>query len=227
MNTLSKPKLLEDLGMKFPRETSKHKVRYGKYLCNCGKEFVARTADVKASNIVSCGCSKIKRLTTHNSSRTKLYGIWKNIKQRCENTGDKAYSSYGARGIAVCDEWSNDFCKFKEWAENQGYKEGTSLSVDRENNDKGYNPDNCRLATKSIQVQNTKKLWKSNTSGYKGVTFDKQKGKWLASIRANGKNKFLGYYEDVREGAVVRDAYIHVNNLEHTPSIDKMKRIKI
>lgn len=45
----------------------------------------------------------------------------------------------------------------------------------------------------------------ANTSGYKGVSFDKKKRKWSAKIRKDYRQMFLGYFDD-KEAA--RDAYV-------------------
>lgn len=82
---------------------------------------------------------------------TKLYNVWKEMRQRCNNPKHKHYKRYGDRGIKVCKEW-DDPEAFYNWAVNNGYKEG--LTLDRINNDKGYSPDNCRWATIKEQCKN-------------------------------------------------------------------------
>jgi len=52
---------------------------------------------------------------------------------------------------------------------------------------------NLRLATPSENMQNTSKR-RDNTSGYKGVTYRKDSGKWHAQIRVKGENMGLGSY---------------------------------
>ncbi len=83
--------------------------------------------------------------------RSRLYRVWGSMRERCNNPKQCRYSSYGGRGINVCDEWK-DFAKFREWALSAGYSPG--LQVDRKDNDKGYNPENCRIATRHEQQQN-------------------------------------------------------------------------
>lgn len=63
---------------------------------------------------------------------------------------------------------------------------------------------NLRVATKG-QNNFNKPLTKQNTSGYKGVSLNKQSGKWKAQIQVNGKNRYIGQYNDIREAA---EAYI-------------------
>lgn len=99
------------------------------------------------------------------SSKNRLYRIWLNMKQRCNNPNNKDYVHYGNRGIKVCTEWESSFDSFRDWAIENGYT--TELTLDRENNDRGYSPDNCRWATRKEQVNN-----RSNnlTFTYKGIT---------------------------------------------------------
>ena len=75
----------------------------------------------------------------------RLYNIWAGMKQRCINPNNSSYSSYGGKGLKVCDEWFSDFKVFQEWALSNGYID--DLSIDRLNNQKGYEPENCRWAT--------------------------------------------------------------------------------
>lgn len=128
-------------------------------LCDCGKETNVLTTNLTTNRIKSCGCLKnqklIERSTTHNQRHTKLYEVWKTMKQRCSNSNNKGYHNYGGRGINVCDEWKDNYQAFYEWSINNGYKEG--LSIDRINNDGNYEPNNCRWVDKFIQNNNTRK----------------------------------------------------------------------
>ena len=60
--------------------------------------------------------------------------------------------------------------------------------------------ENLRITTQSVNLQNTG-MWKNNTSGIKGVYWDKSKQRWLASIGIDGKSKFIGRFREF-EGAV-------------------------
>jgi hypothetical protein len=56
--------------------------------------------------------------------------------------------------------------------------------------------DNLRGAT-ARQNQANHKMSKANTSDVKGVSWASAQQKWYACIRHNGKNKNLGYFEDL------------------------------
>lgn len=84
---------------------------------------------------------------------TRIYRIWGNMIQRCDNPNNTHYKYYGGIGINVCDEWRNskDFIK---WAMENGYEE--NLTLDRIDGTKGYYPDNCRWVTRKEQSNNVK-----------------------------------------------------------------------
>jgi hypothetical protein len=60
---------------------------------------------------------------------------------------------------------------------------------------------NLRICTRAENNCNIKRR-KNNTSGYKGVSFDKRKKKWSAYISKNYKHYFLGYFVTPEEAYI-------------------------
>ena len=124
--------------------------------CECGKEIIAESYNLKTGHTQSCGClqreATSKANTTHGQRTTRLYRIWNCMKTRCYRKSYHAYKHYGGRGIRVCDEWLNNFNNFYDWAMANGYDD--SLAIDRIDCNKGYNPQNCRWVTMAEQNKN-------------------------------------------------------------------------
>lgn len=121
--------------------------------CDCGAFPVVSAANLKNGSTTSCGCYRDQKLAeqtrTHGGTGTPEYNSWHNMLERCYRTDHPHYANYGGRGIAVCPEW-HDFATFRR---DMGERpEGTTL--DRERNEEGYKPDNCRWATRSEQARN-------------------------------------------------------------------------
>lgn len=95
---------------------------------------------------------KCKRHIRHGMSKSKLYGVWSGMKQRCYDHNALKYKYYGGKGIRVCPEWHNDFTLFRDWAINQGWMDG--LEIDRINSNGNYEPINCRIVSKTENLKN-------------------------------------------------------------------------
>lgn len=82
-------------------------------------------------------------------SRTPAYAVWTNMRRRCENPSDVAYQDYGGRGIRVSERWR----EFGAFLEDMG-QPPSGMSIERTDNNRGYDPGNCTWATAIEQGQN-------------------------------------------------------------------------
>lgn len=182
--------------------------------CSCGNYKEIRLGDLKSGATQSCGCYKkeqvSKKSKKHGLIKHPLYRVWASAKDRCSNIQCKDYKDYGKRGIEVCDEWVNDSKVFIEWSLKNGWEK--SLVIDRQNNDKGYSPNNCRFVDRGLSARNRRLLRSNNTSGYRGVYWDKNVKKWRARIMINKKNKHLGWFEHLQLAALRCDVEIFLLN---------------
>ena len=64
--------------------------------------------------------------------------------------------------------------------------------------------ENLRICTPTQNCANSVRS-KRNSTGYKGVTFNKQQGRYVARVRINCKSKFLGYFSDPK---LAHEAYV-------------------
>ena len=142
----------------------------------------------------------------------KLYGVLRAMINRCCNEKNPSYKDYGGRGIIVCDEWLNDSMSFINWGFDNGWAKG--LTIDREDNDGNYCPENCRFITKGENNKNRRLLKSDNTSGFRGVYLNKRGTcHWMAYVKVDYKMKNLGYHDTKEKAAKARDAYVVENNL--------------
>lgn len=128
--------------------------------CDCGNYKAVSNSNL-GRGIVSCGCKKAECLKSnefrpiHGQSRTRLYGVWGSMVDRCNNPHAHEYENYGGRGIKVCDEWRNDYEQFEAWAMANGYDESAKrgkCTLDRIDLNGNYEPSNCRFI--AIKEQN-------------------------------------------------------------------------
>lgn len=121
--------------------------------CECGRETISSTNDLKQDRIRSCGClqaeTRIKANTKHGFNGSRTYVSWCSMLARCTNEKLRSYKNYGGRGIVVCSRWM----EFENFLADMGERP-EKHSIDRIDNDGNYEPGNCRWATASEQRKN-------------------------------------------------------------------------
>lgn len=123
--------------------------------CDCGNVVQKVGFDLMNGSQPSCGC-EVKTKPIKYGGRTKgamapMYSRWLNMRRRCNDPNNRQYHDYGGRGIKVCPEWDASFQAFLDY---MGQPPSPDHSMDRIDNDKGYEPGNMRWATYVEQAAN-------------------------------------------------------------------------
>jgi hypothetical protein len=129
--------------------------------CDCGTVRVVTNQSLLNGRSQSCGCLAFElavvRSLKHGQAgvtgkRSRAYTIWAGMLARAHFGNHPSYfTHYAPRGIGVAEEW----LKFDRFYADMGAPpEGTEL--DRRDNDLGYSKNNCRWATRSEQMRNTR-----------------------------------------------------------------------
>lgn len=146
--------------------------------CSCGRQVQVHGYLLRSGNTQSCGCLKRdlveaanKARSTHGEAsggRTPTYWTWLRIKQRCLNPKAVGYDRYGGAGVTVYSEW---IVSYPSFLAHVGHKPGPHYELDRIDNDKGYEPGNCRWVTRAENAINRRSTrWVTIAGETKPVT---------------------------------------------------------
>lgn len=143
------------------RDSSGRSIVRWNVTCDCGNKILANPSKLVYGVQNACVCGKRESSLTsnkkHGESHTRLFAIWVSMRDRCNNPQNNRYNRYGGRGITVCDEWSNSYESFRNWAVENGYDKNAKYgecTIDRINVDGNYEPSNCRWVDMKTQSRN-------------------------------------------------------------------------
>lgn len=147
------------MGSRFERLTvTGSSIRTGFVACTCD---CGSTKEIRARNLIkgvtrSCGCLHREQIAmrrrTHGATETLTWKRWRSMLARCTMPNTKSYPRYGGRGIKVCDLWLKSFDAFLA---DLGECPGPEYTLERDNYDGAYEPNNCRWATRKEQNRNS------------------------------------------------------------------------
>jgi hypothetical protein len=166
-------------------------------VCDCGAEREYYAAALVFGSLNSCGCVRkaiISRAAiTHGRSGTRCYRIWQGIRSRCLNPRYHAYPNYGGRGIGICSRWD----KFPQFLADMGEPPSDTHSIERIDNNRGYEPGNCRWATDLDQANNKR--------GSRRFTIEGETRTLAEWCRLTGVGYFVAHGR-LRQGKTIEDA---------------------
>ena len=136
--------------------------------CECGNQPTVFGRALRSGATKSCGCWRKDHPNyflhghTRRGKPSRTYHTWNSMKQRCSDPSIPNWHNYGGRGIKVCKRWLD----FRNFLADMGEKP-VGLTLERNDNERGYSPSNCRWATYKEQHRNSRQTHKIT---YKGKT---------------------------------------------------------
>lgn len=128
----------------------------------------------------------IKRPRVHHGlwqTHKSEWQAWVNVWRRCYDPRVECFHNYGGRGITLCERWHS----FSNFLADLGPKPSdgnTRYTLERINNDGNYEPSNCRWATYTENLNNTRRnrRWTINGDTFTTAQLAKRSGILISTL---------------------------------------------
>lgn len=129
-------------------------------VCQCGRKIAVRGSDLRSGRSTGCKSCRSGR-ASHRQHDHPLYNTWQHMIRRCYSPYHRSFRWYGAKGVAVCERWRENFGAFLA----DVGERPAGHTLDRIENDRGYAPDNVRWSTPKQQIGNRRNSIKFEFNG--------------------------------------------------------------
>lgn len=193
---------------------NKHRAKIWHCICDCGNEIDVPSTSLTSGNTKSCGCL-VREKARINGEKSRIHN-------RYDLNGD-----YGIGYTSKGEEFyfdKEDFDKIKSFTwhiNHDGYVTSTpfgkiiKMHMLIMNSDGKHRVDHINHVPRDNRKNNLRviehyqniiysKTYSNNTSGRKGVYWDKSRNKWMAAITFNKKTINLGRFDTFEEAKTAR-----------------------
>lgn len=140
--------------------------------CSCGNENEVYSQNLlqgKSQRCETCA-DKLHHTKVQHYFAPKRdipeHNVWRKMIERCYDRRCKSFRDYGARNIGVYAGWINNFEAFYAYV---GPRPTPKHTIERIFNDRSYEPDNVKWATRTVQARNTRRNKIVTIDGVSGV----------------------------------------------------------
>jgi ribosomal protein L21E len=191
----------------YKQKKGKRQIARVKFL-DTGHEQNYSVGDIERGSILDpyakfiYGVGYYGELSFNPKNNKDIYTRWYEMIKRVYKDG--GHTNY--KEVSVCERWHCLKNFYEDFKELEGYDNlinfpNIKFHIDKDifGNGKLYSKDNCILIPHDLNNIFVTEV-STNSSGYTGVSYEKNSGKYQVIIVTGGKRKFLGYVSDLVAG---------------------------